>query len=220
MKWLFAAGVAALFALGVLAAGLGVANWERGDAARETATLDRLDEGPYRGSEPPGRIELVDFTLRDHAGALVRSSSLREKVVLLTFLDSQCTEACPVIAAQIARTYDFLSTAERRRIFAVAISTDPKEDTATSVRAFLRRNRALGKLHYVGSREPESRLRRVWKRFQILSSLESGKDTLHSAPVRIYVGGIWVATLHAGVDLTPANLAHDVRVALASSSNG
>jgi hypothetical protein len=56
-------------------------------------------------------------------------------------------------------------------------------------------------------------------RFQILSSLESGKDILHSAPVRIYVGGIWVATLHAGVDLTPANLAHDVRIALARMSS-
>ena len=101
----------------------------------------------------------------------------------------------------------------------MAISTDPKEDTAASVRAFLRRNRALGKLHYVGGGEPESKLRPIWKRFYILSSLESGEDTLHSAPVRIYAGGVWGATLHAGVDLTPANLAHDVRVALARASS-
>jgi hypothetical protein len=105
MKWLFAAAVAALFALGVLAAGLGIAHRESGDAARETAALDRPDEGPYSGSEPPGRIELVDFALRDHEGALVRSSDLHEKVVLLTFLDSQCKEACPVIAAQVAHAF-------------------------------------------------------------------------------------------------------------------
>jgi cytochrome oxidase Cu insertion factor (SCO1/SenC/PrrC family) len=214
MKWLFAAGIAALFALGVLAAGLGIATRDGGDAARETAALDRPDEGPYRGSEPPGRIELVDFALRDHAGALVRSSDLRGKVVLLTFLDSQCTEACPVIAAQIARTLEVLSAAERRRVFAVAISTDPKEDTVASVRGFLRRHRALGKLHYVGGGEPEAKLRRIWKRFRILSSIESGEDSLHSAPVRIYVGGVWEATLHAGVDLTTANLLHDLRVAV------
>jgi hypothetical protein len=72
-------------------------------------------------------------------------------------------------------------------------------------------DRPLAKLHYVGGGEPESRLRPTWKRFEILSSVESGEDTLHSAPVRIYDGGMWVATLHAGVDLTRATLAHDVR---------
>ncbi len=219
MKWLLGAGVAALFALGALAAGLGIANRDGGDSTRE-ASAERADDGPYRGSEPPARIELVDFTLRDYDGAAVRSSSLREKLVALTFLDSQCTESCPVIASQVARALDLLSPAERRRIFVVAISTDPKEDTAESVRAFLRRNRALGKLHYLGGGEPESKLRAIWKRFQILSSLESGEDTLHSAPVRIYAGGIWMATLHAGVDLTPANLVHDVRVALKESGRG
>jgi cytochrome oxidase Cu insertion factor (SCO1/SenC/PrrC family) len=218
MKWLIGVGVAALFALGAIAAGLGIANRDGGDAARDTTALDRPSQGAYKGSEPPARIELVDFTLRDHDGAVVRSSNLREKVVLLTFLDSQCTESCPVIASQIARTFDLLRASERRRLFAVAISTDPKEDTAASVSAFLRRNRALGKLHYVGGGEPESTLRRIWKRFQILSSLESGHDTLHSAPVRIYADGVWVATLHAGVDLTPTNLAHDLRVALAAAS--
>jgi cytochrome oxidase Cu insertion factor (SCO1/SenC/PrrC family) len=215
MKWLLGVGVAALFALGVLAAGLGIANREGGDAARDTTALGSASDGPYRGSEPPARIELVDFTLRDYDGAAVRSSSLLGKVVLLTFLDSQCTESCPIIASQVARTVDLLSAAERRRVFALAISTDPKEDTAASVRAFLRRNRALGKLHYVGGGEPEPKLRRIWKQFQILSSLESGHDALHSAPVRIYADAVWVATLHPGVDLTPANLAHDLRVALA-----
>lgn len=214
MKWLLAAGVAVLLALGALAAGLGIANQ---DGSERTA-LDRLSEGPFKGSEPPARIELVDFALRDHEGALVRSSSLRGKVVLLTFLDSQCTESCPIIASQMARAFGLLSAAERQRVLAVAISTDPKEDTAASVRAFLRRNRALGKLQYVGGGEPESKLRPIWKRFHILSSLESGEDTLHSAPVRVYDRGVWVATLHAGVDLTPANLAHDLRVALAGGS--
>jgi hypothetical protein len=38
---------------------------------------------------------------------------------------------------------------------------------------------------------------------------------MHSAPVRIYDReGRWRSTLHAGVDLTPANLAHDIGLAL------
>lgn len=116
-----------------------------------------------------------------------------------------------------ARALDALSSAERRDVTAVAISTDPVEDTAEAVRRFLRRNRALGRLLYIGGGQAQSELRSVWSAFDVLSSLESGQDTVHSAPVRIYDrGGTWVATLHVGADLSETNLAHDLRVALSS----
>lgn len=171
----------------------------------------------FRGSEPPGGIALSDFTLRHHDGRPVRSADLRGRVTVLTFLDSQCTESCPVIAWAVARTLDALTQDERGDVRAVAITTDPAEDTPQNVQGFLGRNRALGRLLYLGGGQPESELRRIWNEFKVLSSLESGQDTLHSAPVRIYDRrGIWVATLHAGADLTEANLAHDIRVALRS----
>ena len=158
---------------------------------------------------------MPEFSLRSHDGRPIRSEELRGRVTVLTFLDSQCTESCPVIAWTVARAIDGLTPAERKDVEAVAISTDPAEDTTASVRRFLDRNRATGRLMYVGVGEAQRKLRDVWKAFQILSSLESGRDTLHSAPVRIYDrSGAWVATLHAGADLTEANLAHDVRVAL------
>jgi len=158
---------------------------------------------------------MPDFSLRDHDGRPVRSSDRRDRVTVLTFLDSQCTESCPVIAWTVARSIDRLTPAERNEVRAVAISTDPAEDTRKAVRRFLARNRAVGRLAYVGGGAPEQELRRVWKSYYVLSSLESGQDVLHSAPVRIYDrSGIWVTTLHAGADLTEANLLHDIRVAL------
>ncbi|HEU0246878.1 MAG TPA: SCO family protein [Gaiellaceae bacterium] len=170
--------------------------------------------GQYRGSEPPPGIAMSDFSLRNHDGRLVRSSDLRGRVTILTFLDSQCTESCPVIAWTVARTLDALTREERRNVRAVAISTDPSEDTPRSMRSFLKRGRAVGRLLYLGGGQPERELRDVWAAFKVLSSLESGQDALHSAPVRIYDReGTWVATLHAGADLTEANLAHDIRLA-------
>jgi protein SCO1/2 len=158
---------------------------------------------------------MPEFSLRNYDGRLIRSDELRGRVTVLTFLDSQCTESCPVIAWTVARVLDTLTPAERGDVEAVAISTDPAEDTTASVRRFLARNRATGRLRYVGGGEPEHELRRVWSAFYVLSSLDSGDDSLHSAPVRIYDrAGTWVATLHAGADLTEANLAHDIRVAL------
>jgi len=184
-------------------------------AATAAVLLLRTDDaaGEYRGSEPPARITLPDFTLPDYTGASVSSQELEGKVVLLTFLDAQCTEACPIIASQIARTLERLTSEEEEQIAAIAISTDPEEDTPEAVASFLEKNRAVGKLRYLVA--PVERLRPVWESFQIVASLDTGSDTLHSAPVRIYDrDGTWVATLHAGADLTMENLAHDLRVAL------
>ncbi len=170
------------------------------------------DQGAYRGSEPPARIVMPDFVLQDYEGKEVTSDSLLGGVVLLTFLDAQCEDTCPVIAAQVAQTFGRMDPDLRARVTAVAISTDPDEDTSAAVRSFLRRTRAEGELRYLTG--PKPAVRRVWGKFQILSSFESGTDSTHSAPVRIYdAGGVWVSTLHAGADLTDENLIHDLRVA-------
>jgi protein SCO1/2 len=215
MRWLAALAVLAVASLALLVA---VFRGDGGGAAPARAPIRMADEGPYRGSEPPVEIRLPTFALKDLSGQVIRSSDLRGKALVLTFLDSQCTESCPIIAGQVARALDLLTRTERRRVTAVAISTDPAEDTRQSVRSFLERQRALGKLHYLGAQESAAKMRALWKSFMVLSSLESGQDTLHSAPVRVYSQqGVWVSTLHAGVDLTPTNLAHDIRVVIAGS---
>lgn len=167
----------------------------------------------YRGSRPPEGLVAPDFALRTHDERPVRMSALRDRAVAVTFLDTQCDEACPIVTAAIARGLARLDRAERSRVAAVAISTDPAEDTRASVTAFLRRYRAEDALDYLVG--PADEVRRVWREYGVLSSEASGSDTMHSVPVRIYApGGEWVATLHAGADLTARNLAHDLRQAL------
>ena len=170
----------------------------------------------YRGNLAVVASPLPEFALRDQVGRLVRSTELRGKVTLLTFLDTKCTAACPIIASQVARTLPLLTHDERAQIAVVAISVAPKVDTPANVHAFLRRNHAEGALRYLTGREAQ--LRPLWKAFQILSAAESGEDDTHSAPVRIYNrGGRWIATQHVGADLSPDNLAHDLRLALAAN---
>ncbi|MBA2462027.1 MAG: SCO family protein [Actinobacteria bacterium] len=172
--------------------------------------------GLYRGSEPPVVFRMPGFSLRDQDGVRIRSRDLRGKAVVLTFLDTQCEETCPVVAGLVADGVRALPAEIRMNVIALAVSADPDEDTPASVRTFLRHNRAHPELRYLVG--PLATLEPLWKRFQILSSHESGDDEVHSAPVRVYdPRGIWVSTLHAGADLTPANLAHDVRLALVST---
>jgi protein SCO1 len=172
-------------------------------------------DGPrtFRGSQPPTGVELPSFSLRDADGERVASDELGGKAVLITFLDTKCTQACPIIGEQVREGLALLDDDERRDTAAIAVSVLPDDDTPAAVRAFLRRHRVEGTLRYlIGS---EAELRPVWRAFHVLPALDSGSPDIHSAPVRVFDrDGIWVSTLHTGADLTPANLAHDVRSAL------
>jgi cytochrome oxidase Cu insertion factor (SCO1/SenC/PrrC family) len=178
--------------------------------------VSRPERVEVRGSQPPARIELPRFSLRDQQGRLVSSDGLAGKALVVTFLDTKCRESCPIIAEQIRQALARLSPADRAGTVALAISVQPEVDTPAAVRDFLRRHRVTRELRYlVGS---ETQLRPVWSAFQVLSALDSGSSDIHSAPVRIYDrAGVWISTQAAGADLTPANLAHDVGVALQTS---
>lgn len=168
--------------------------------------------GAYKGSEPPGKIRMPRFELRDHKGRVIRSAELVGKVSLVTFLDTDCTTKCPIIAAQIGDGLRLLPERERRGVVPLAVSVNPTRDTPRSVRAFLHRRQAEQLDFLLGT---VKELRPVWRAFHILSAAETGNADIHSADVRIFDRqGVWVSTQHAGIDLTPRNLAHDIRAAL------
>jgi cytochrome oxidase Cu insertion factor (SCO1/SenC/PrrC family) len=167
----------------------------------------------YRGSEPPAGIRLPAFTLRDYRGDVVDTRALRGKVVLVTFLDTDCKTKCPIFASDIGAALRLLPGSERRHVVALALTVNPARDTPVSVRAFLRRRHAVGLDFLLGTTR---QMRPIWRAFHIVAATETGNADVHSSDVRVYDrSGIWVSTLHVPVDLTPANLAHDIRVALA-----
>ena len=184
------------------------------DGPGGAAGADVRADGGFRGNTPPALLIAPPFALRDALnGELVRMADQRGRVVVLTFLESRCETACPLIASQLAQALRRLPEAERAGVIALAVSSNPADDTHESVRAFLRRHRATGEIRYLN--RPEAELRRVWRDYQILSASESGDADTHSAPVRIYGrNGRWLATQHAGADLSVDNLVHDISLAL------
>jgi protein SCO1 len=173
------------------------------------------DSPDFRGSTPPAALGLPVFALHDDEGREVRSPELRGKAVAVTFLDARCADACPIIAAQIGQAVRALGK-ERTDFEALAITTDPIRDTPAAIDTFLRRFRAKGELRYLDG--TVAQLRPLWQAFSVVAAYDTGRANMHSAPVRIYDRqGRWRSTLAAGVDLTPANLVHDLREARAAS---
>jgi protein SCO1 len=171
-------------------------------------------EAEFRGSRPPVDIALPYFNLRDQNGKLVRTTDLAGKAAAITFLDAQCTDACPIIAAQLSQAVRTLGGKESG-VQAVAFSVDPEQDTPKQVRAFLKRYKATDEIRYLNGTRTE--LEPLWRAFSVLPT-QGGDSNLHSAPVRIYdKNGRWRSTLSPGADLTTANLAHDLREAMSKS---
>jgi protein SCO1/2 len=100
------------------------------------------------------------FLLRDQDGRLTGPSRMRGHWYVVAFLYTHCPDVCPVIASN-------LGVALRRLpdLRVLAISVDPKNDTAASVKAFLRAHRLGPRFRYVTGRRAQ--LAPVWARYHV-----------------------------------------------------
>ncbi len=114
MRPLLIAALAALM-LGLAGVAAGAVLGGGGDADRG-ADADVAAER-FRGNEPPAVFDAADFALREAlSGGLVRMVDQRGRVVVLTFLESRCTTACPVIASQVAEALRRLPSEDRSNV--------------------------------------------------------------------------------------------------------
>ena len=159
-----------------------------------------------RGPLLPPDLRAPDFTLSDPAGRRVTLSAYRGRVVVVTFIHSLCRGICPLMVEQIKGALDDLPRGGRD-VGAIGISVAPAEDTPAHRLAFLRRHGLVRRLIYVSG--PRRVLERVWHAFAIAPQTR-GED--HSAFV-LLVDRRGIERVGFPVsDLTPEDLAHDIRV--------
>jgi cytochrome oxidase Cu insertion factor (SCO1/SenC/PrrC family) len=157
----------------------------------------------------------MNFRLRSYRGNVVSLRAQRGNVVLLSFVDTKCTEKCPIVVSLMAQAYRLIPARTRRHVVPLLVTVEPHADTPAHVRRFLSRRRALALDYLIGTTRE---LRPVWKAYGILAAVDTGNADIHSSDVRVVDRrGIWVSTQHAGVDLTSKNLVHDALVALERS---
>jgi cytochrome oxidase Cu insertion factor (SCO1/SenC/PrrC family) len=158
--WAGPRSLASLGALSIVLVGvapMGVASLNR---HADPVIARALDGGAVAVNLPAG-----DFHLASQAGQSVSLASLRGKVVLLTFLDPECTTGCPVTSELVAARA-MLGTAGDR-VELVAIAANPVRYRLADLRALDRRDgldSAPGWLFLTG---PLGQLRQVWGEYGI-----------------------------------------------------
>lgn len=108
-----------------------------------------------------------DFSLIDQRGEPVRMDDLRGRAVALTFIYTQCTDVCPLIASTMRLAYDQLAPDIRDRVAFVSITVDPERDTPEALRAFSARYGLADNPNWFALTGDRSDLAPVWRDYGI-----------------------------------------------------
>lgn len=96
-------------------------------------------------AEAKARAYFTDTVLLDQHGKKLRfySDVLKDRVVVLSFMFTQCPDACPLLAQKLRRIKDGLGDLFGKPVRFVTISVDPANDTPAAWRKFAEKNRAV-----------------------------------------------------------------------------
>jgi protein SCO1 len=89
------------------------------------------NQSAYEGTEFTGVAP--DFQLTDQHGSLVNLSDFRGKVVVLMFMDSQCTDTCPLTAVHFREVYRQLDKNEADQVVFLGVNVNVEANTVADV---------------------------------------------------------------------------------------
>jgi protein SCO1/2 len=157
----------------------------------------------FEGAVMPAGVRAPDFALRNQDGERVTMRELRGQPVIVTFLYTSCEDTCPAQAQTVRGALDELG----EDVPALAIAVDPPRDTPASARAFLGKQRALGRIDFVLG--TGAQLRPLWDGYFVHAQSVSQE---HQARFTLVDKRGFQRVGYPGSQATPERLAHDVRL--------
>ena len=133
-------------------------------AAQTTPGASTILAQAIDGDSSPINIPAPGFSLTDQNGQLVTLSSLRGKVVLLTFLDPVCVTDCPLIAQEFRQAGQLLG-ADRQQVELVAIDVNPLYTELAYTQEFDRAEGLTGVPDWRYLTSSPARLRQVYEAY-------------------------------------------------------
>jgi protein SCO1/2 len=132
----------------------------------------------YQGTALDGPAP--DFHLIDQQGKRVALSDFRGRVVVLTFMDSQCQESCPLTASQLRTVYQILGA--DAPITFIGINVNVQANRVADVMAISRtwRLNEIPAWHFLTGSKAE--LEPVWKAYHVAVYTPVGGGELVHTP--------------------------------------
>jgi protein SCO1/2 len=94
--------------------------------------------GDDASAEDKARSYFTDLEVIDQNGERLRfySDVLKDRVVLINFIFTNCPDACPLMTQKLIQTRALLVDAVRDDVWFVSISIDPERDTPEAMKTF------------------------------------------------------------------------------------
>ena len=130
---------------------------------------------------PVPKILAPNFTLVDQNGRTLSLNSFRGRVVVLEFMDTHCTDICPIVSQEFLDAYRQLGVVARHVVFA-AVNVNKYHALVADVAAFSREHQldSIPSWHFFTG--PVATLGSVWQKYNILVQAPSpNADIIHSS---------------------------------------
>ena len=98
-------------------------------------------QGGPTATTPDGSLYQLTGTLQDQTGADVRLDVHRGHPVLMSMFYASCTDACPLLIAELRRIESSLSPALRADVRVLLVSLDPAHDTPAALQRVAEKHR-------------------------------------------------------------------------------
>jgi protein SCO1 len=136
-----------------------------------------------------GRDYFPNSELRTQDGKIVHfwDDCLKDKIVLINFIYTECSASCPLETAKLVQVYKLLADQMGKEIFFYSISLDPKTDTPAVLKAYANRYHANNKgwLFLTGKKADIEVIRK-----KIGLASHPGENDLTDHSTRIMIGNV------------------------------
>ena len=145
-------------------AGSGQAGGSQGQAA---ATNPALDTGSSLGKQPaPG------ITLLNQFGQRMSLRQFRGKVVILAFVDSECTTVCPLTTVSMVEARQLLGAAGSK-VQLLGVDANPDATSVADVMAYSRAHSMVNQWDFLTG--TPAQLTAVWRAYHIAVQIQAGQ---------------------------------------------
>lgn len=160
--------MAGLLALAACSANAGTVPAGQPDTAQQRAAMANPDLDP--GSSLGGRAA-PGFRLVNQFGQPMSLSQFRGKVVILAFIDSECTTVCPLTTVSMVEAKQLLGAAGDK-VQLLGVDANPAATKVADVMAYSRAHGVVNQWDFLtGSL---AQLRAVWHSYSIYAQIEKG----------------------------------------------
>jgi cytochrome oxidase Cu insertion factor (SCO1/SenC/PrrC family) len=130
-------------------------------------------------------VPAPDFTLTDQYGRSVSLHDFRGRVVVVAFIDSRCTDVCPLVAESLRRMQDLLG-GRARGVQLLAVNANPEATAVADARAWTEAHGMAGRWLFLTG--PAAELARVWSAYHVGVQVEPDGEVTHTSAVYVLDG--------------------------------